>query len=425
MAEIRPFKAWKYNPMLTEKIEQLTSPLFDVISDKKREALYLEPYNSVHLSVPRGESPHIDAAETLKKWKAEGILLQDEKPGIYVYYQYFTLPGSKKEYCRKGFIAMIRAYSWDENVILRHENTIPGAVNDRIALLESTEMHVSPTHGLYTDEYHTLDRWMDESMQNPLFETEDYQGVRDVLAKIEDPEKISIFLKVLENKQIILADGHHRYESSIVYRQNRQKSNPNHVGNEAYNYHLMYLTNTESDDLRILPTHRLISNYPDVDPEKIIKRASNWFHIKEIEDIDSLQEVLVGKKWAFGLAFRDRAVKIRLKEEVIHQMEWPFPKQVKELDLTVLHYFFIEKVLGISGKDQRTYPGLSFERNFTTCISRLIQGKADMALITQEINMEEIKQVCYSGFTLPQKSTYFYPKAIAGFIFASIKQEEF
>lgn len=183
MAEIRPFKAWKYNPVLTEKIEQLTSPLFDVISDKKREALYLEPYNSVHLSVPRGESAHIDAAETLKKWKAEGILLQDEKPGIYVYYQYFTLPGSKKEYCRKGFIAMIKAYSWDENVILRHENTIPGAVNDRIALLESTEMHVSPTHGLYTDEYHTLDRWMDESMQNPLFETEDYQGVRDVWPK--------------------------------------------------------------------------------------------------------------------------------------------------------------------------------------------------------------------------------------------------
>ena len=172
MAEIIPFRAWRYNQQLTSEIDSLTSPLFDVVSDKQRQTLYKNPLNSIHLSVPLGAKPAIVAASTLDLWKKDGILVPYPLPSIYVYYQYFTLPGSAREYCRKGFISHIRAYDWEENVILRHENTIPQAVNDRIELLEKTMLHASATHGLYSDPDFALETYMDEAISHPLYETE-------------------------------------------------------------------------------------------------------------------------------------------------------------------------------------------------------------------------------------------------------------
>ncbi len=236
MAEIIPLRGWRYNQELSASIQDLTSPLFDVVSVKQREALYQHPYNSIHLSVPNGANPAKTAAEVLQNWKTDGILKQDYLPGIYVYYQYFRLPGSDQEYCRKGFMCHLKAYDWNENVLLRHENTLPASVNDRIELLEHTQLQVSPTHGLYTDPNFELEKYMDESILAPLYETEDYQGVRVVLAVIHDASVIQKFVTVLQEKQILLADGHHRYESSLQYRKKMMAANPQHTAQEAYNY---------------------------------------------------------------------------------------------------------------------------------------------------------------------------------------------
>src|SRR5687768_6170722 len=225
MAEIKPIRAWRYNYAISKNIEAITSPLFDVVSDKQRKALYQNPYNSIHLSVPQEPNPTQRASKLLADWKANGIIEQDNLPGIYVYYQYFKLAGSPKEQCRKGFISNIRIHHWDDNVILRHENTIPKAVNDRIELLQKTELNVSPTHGLYTDTSFELEKYMDEAIQVPLYEAEDYQGVRDVLAIIHDAIVVQKFIDVLKEKQIILADGHHRYEGSLVYMDQQRAAN--------------------------------------------------------------------------------------------------------------------------------------------------------------------------------------------------------
>ncbi len=425
MAEILPFRAWRYHPNLSPEIQSLTSPLFDVVSQEQRSALYRNPHNSIHLSVPQGDQPAESAAQLLSNWKQQGVIKQDELPAIYPYYQYFTLPGSKKELVRKGFICMIKAYDWSEQVILRHENTIPEAVNDRIALLESTLLNVSATHGLYEDPDFELESFMDEAISQPIYETEDYQGVRDVLGCIQDAEIIRAFLKKIKGKQIILADGHHRYEGSLVYRQKCKKSNPKHQGSEAYNYHMMYLTNMESHDLRILPTHRLIQGIDNFNQEKFLDEASAFFNIIELEDASEINEIIMGKKWAFGLILPQSAFKLRLKLEVHSSMSWNFPSEVKELDLTVMHYFIIEKLLHIVGKEQRSSKNITFQRNFTQCLNKVQNGNAQMALITNEISMEEVKSVCKTGFTMPQKSTYFYPKTICGFLFASIAEDEF
>jgi uncharacterized protein (DUF1015 family) len=425
MAEILPFRAWRYNRELSRNIEELTSPLFDVVSERQRKALYQNPYNSIHLSVPVPPEPANRAAALLQQWKSRGVIVQDKLPGIYVYYQYFKLANTPETLCRKGFICHIRAYDWSEKVILRHENTMPKSVNDRIELLERTELQVSPTHGLYTDPHFELEKLMDEAITVPIYETEDYQGVRDVLAVIHDEKAIRKFIQSIRDKTIILADGHHRYEGSLIYKHKRLKAHPGATGKEGFNYHLMYLTNTEADDLRILPTHRLIRGLTSFDEDAIVKKLETDFIIKPVEDSDTLNEIISGKAWAFGLLFRENAYKIRLKPESLNKITWPFPDEIKKLDLTVMHYFIIEKVLDIPGKEQRQTENIEFDRSFSDCLKKVIKEEAQMAIITNEVSIEEVKKVCYSGYTMPQKSTYFYPKVICGFLFSSIREEEF
>lgn len=425
MAEILPIRTWRYNKELARDVDTLTSPLFDVVSEKQRKLLYQNPYNSIHLSVPKQPDAAERAANCVRDWKKNEIVLQDKLPGIYVYYQYFKFPGSLKEYCRKGFISHIKTYDWEEKIIFRHENTIPKAVNDRAILLEKTELHVNPTHGLFTDPTFELEKYMDKATESPIYETEDYQGVRDVMAVIHDAHIIQKFIDLIAGQTIILADGHHRYEGSLIYKQKRKSLNPFHHGKEGYNYHLMYLTNMEADDLRIFPIHRLVKGLDAWNEKDILKKLEQYFSIKAVEGVDTLNEIIVGKPWCFGIIFKDSAYKIILKEEAFANFPWPFPDQIKRLDLTVMHYFIIEKALGIPGKEQRQSEFIHFERSFSDCHKRVIQGEAQMAIITNEITIEDVKKVCKSGFTMPQKSTYFYPKVISGLLFSSIRQEEF
>ncbi len=424
MANILPIKAWRYNAGLISQIDELVSPLFDVVSEKQREKLYLNELNSIHLSVPKGDKPAQNAQSTLKHWKENGTLHQDQIPGIYVYYQYFRLPGGNKEYCRKGFICNIQIYDWDENVLLRHENTMPGSVNDRIEIMAHTQLNASPTHGLYEDNDFVLEKYMDESMTHPLYETQDYQGVRDVLSVIHDAEVINLFIQHIKNKQIILADGHHRYAGSLAYKK-AQQQNPGHTGKEGYNYHMMYMTNLNAEDIKVLPTHRLIANLDGFSESAILDNLKSWFTINKVENTVDLNEIIAGKEHTFGLAFYNNAYVISLLPDKVSAINWNFPDKIKALDMTILHYFIIEKAIGIPGHTHTTSENIIFDRNFADCLVKVNNQEAQLAVVVNEVPMEKIKEVCFSGYTLPQKSTYFYPKVICGFLFNSIKDDEF
>ena len=427
MAEIQPLRGWRYNAALSANIDEYVSPLFDVVSAKQREALYRNPLNSIHLSVPRANDPAAAALTQLHEWQANGVLRQDELPGIYAYYQYFRLSGSTHEYCRKGFMCHIRAYDWTENMVLRHENTLPASVNDRAELLARTQFQTSATHGLYRDEDFELETYLDEAMRSPLVETEeDYQGARDVLAVIQDAAIILRFQQVLAARQVILADGHHRYEGSLAYRHARLASNPAATGREPWNYHLMYLTNAAADDLRILPTHRLLLELPgEMSDAKLLAGLEPYFTIRPQYGANDLPEIIAGKRWAFGLYLGGQAYKIRLRPEAHQLLNWDTTEEVKNLDLTVLHFFVLEKVLGIIGPDaQRTWPGVTYVRNFAECLQRVDSNEARAAFIVNEVSMTEVETVCHSGAVMPPKSTFFYPKTIGGFLFSSIADEE-
>ena len=425
MAEIRPLRAWRYNSETSRNIESLTSPLFDVVSFKQLEKLYRNPNSSIHLSVPQGPDPTSQAKNILQNWKINNIIQQDPIPGIYVYYQNYVLPGTSKEYWRKGFICNIRTYDWEEKVILNHENTMPHSVEDRKSIIASTEMHVSPTHGLYSDPEHQLEELMEYSMEVPIYETENYQGVRDMLSVIHDAKAIQKFVDLIKTKQVILADGHHRYAASIAYKNEMAASNPTHSGQEGYNYHFIYLTNMESDDLKILPTHRLIYDYNGISEEDFIYNVSKYFKINPIEEVSEIPDIIPGKKFSFGIMLGDEAFHLRLKEEFRDQVEWNLPDAVRNLDITILHYFLIEKGLGIPREQQNKSNSIGFQRNFSDCLTKVIRQEVKSAIIMNEISIEDIKNVCLSGYTMPQKTTFFYPKVICGFLFNSIKEDEF
>lgn len=425
MAEIQPLRAWRYNSKFSANIEDYISPLFDVVSDQQLEILYNNPYNSIHLSVPKGPNAAENAALTLQKWKEEGVIQQDLLPSIYVYYQYFNLPGSVINYCRKGFICNIRAYDWQEKVVLRHENTMPPAVQDRLDILKSTQLNASATHGLYSDPDFELEALLDDCMRDPIMEAEDYQGVKEVISVIHDKRAIQKIVDKLKDQQIILADGHHRYQGAIDYRQYCTLQNPHHTGKEGYNYHMMFFTNMEAKDLRILATHRLIQGLSGFSQESFMQELKKYFQVTEVGNPLEINEVILGKKHTFGVVLPEHTYKISLKKNLEDRINWPFPDLINDLDLTILHYYVIEKALGIVGKDQRLSEAIIFDRNFTDCIERVRQGESQVALITNELSMDTVKQVCFSGYTLPQKSTYFYPKVVCGFVFGTIKEDEY
>jgi len=423
MAEILPIKAWRYHDRLVSNLEELTAPLFDVVSPKLRELLYHHPLNSIHLSVPDGDHPALEAKAKLDQWKKEGVLKQDSLPGIYVYYQYFRLPGEHEERCRKGFIAHIKAYDWSEGQILRHESTIVSAVNDRIDLLSATQIQPSPTHGLYEDPSEELEDYMDAAMSSPLYELEDYQGVREVLAVIHDAQVIGRFLDVLKDKKIILADGHHRLEGAIEYRK-LQKDNFPEAKWKGSDYHMMYLTNVYGNHLKILPTHRLFYGL-EISEGEFLTKIQDWFDIRVFGDADELESYTFQRQWSFGLVLKDQTYVIKLKPEKWTEVRPELPEVLRKLDLVVLHHILFEKILGFSWEQQRNSDQLAFERNFARCIGEVRGGRASFAIITREIELEQVLEVCKSGQVMPQKSTYFYPKALGGLLFGSIQQDEF
>ena len=420
MALIRPFRAWRYQPELAQRIDTLISPPFDTVSAQQQSALYQEPYNSIYLSVPPSNE---QAARTLRDWKTRGILQQDPLPSIYVYYQYFSLPGKEKTYCRKGFICFIEVTDWSEQVVLRHEDTLPYSVQDRVDLLAATQLNASPTHGLYTDDEHQLEQLMDESMARPVYQLEDYQGVRDALSIIHEPALVRRFVRVLNSKPIILADGHHRYESSLIYRKQCERKRTKEVAHGC-RYHMMYLTNTEAEDLRVLPTHRLVKRIPFVDSAAMLSQARSYFDVRSLKRAQDLPETIAGQPWTFGLLIGEESYVISLKADTFSDFTEALAPEVKAVDTAVLHYFFIDRVLGIPWSEQRYSEAITYERSFAQCLYQVTKNEVPLALITNEMSMKQIKQVCYSGHLMPQKSTYFYPKAVGGLVFGSIADEE-
>lgn len=418
MALIRPFNAWRYNDFLAENLADLTAPLSETILQQRQAIFYKQPFHYFHISSPLDVPPFSHAKRRVDNWKLDKVILQDALPAIYVYFQYFHLKETEDICCRKGFIVYLQAEDFDKKIVLPHEKTINKAIEYRTNLLECTQMQSIPTHGFYTDKTKSLEKYLDESMQNPLYEVKDKNDVLHQMSLIQDKKIIHHFIETLQNQQIWIADGHHRYESSVKYRQQQMENNPNHTGEEAYNFHLMWLTNTESSNLGVFPTHRIVHSLEEFNQDEFLEQLSGYFEIEAVRQEKDLGLAPSENLWTFMLIFKGQNYLIRLKPEVFEDKDWHIPQEVKALDVSVMHRFILEKCLGL--KEQMQFDFLDFSQYVSRCYEMVENDKANFAILTRKITLAEIEKICQSGQTMPAKATYFYPKVLGGLVFGGV-----
>jgi len=423
MAEIIPFKSWHYKNF--HKIRQRTASLSETKPIQIQKKFYQIPYHNFLISSPEDVPPFSKVKTRLEHWKEKNILEQDQIPAFYAYYQEYYLKNSPdKIRLRKGIIALIKICDWEEKIILPHEKTIQKAINYRLELLKNTGLHTVPTHGIYEDNQFQIEKYTNDALKKSLFRVKDSDGVLHSFAPIQDLKIIKAIQEIIKNKQIFIADGHHRYESSLTFaRWKRKQSNTNEK--LPSDYHLMYLSNALPEEDGILPTHRILQNIPNFSEENFIKKLKVYFEIEPLSNAKILLEKPYEKAWAFGLIFSEKSFYIKLKQEAwdIFEKDWKEPEVIKNLDIAVMQHFIFEKVLDLKGQEVFEY--LDYEQYSSDCLKRIETREGQLAILTHKIPFNEIKEVCLAGKTMPAKSTYFFPKVLSGVYFASIKENEF
>lgn len=428
MAHIRPFRAWRYNEERLGNIETMFSPLFDVVSPEQLEVLYGNPYNSIHLSVPQSDAA---VMEKLRDWKQDGIIVQDPLPAIYIYYQEFSLFGEQRKYVRKGFVAMIHidgnSGGADSDVVL-HEGTIQASVNERTRLLAQSLLNVAPTHGLYHDPQFRLEALMDSYMAHPMHTYVDYQGVVNKFALVQDRRDIERFQSVVAEGQVFLADGHHRLASSMALLLDAEERGIPLPHDSAWNYHMMFLSNTAGDDLRILPIHR-VWELPEktFNPNPILNQLREFFEVTEVTfDRMPIYARLQQTPRTYGFVIGSLQFLLRLRDEIdpLTDIDLSLPDSVKALDYTILHYFVFEKVFGVPYDQQRMTNNVQYLKDAGLALKQAVTYRHRLAFIMPGTTMVQMMDVCKSGALMPQKSTYFYPKVVCGLLFGSIDDNE-
>lgn len=423
MVEIREFKGIQYDKEKIEDMEKVITQPYDKISEEMQDEYYNESeYNYCRLILPKEENRYEKAAGRLREWLREEILKKEDEPGIYVYYSDFEVLG--KKYTRKGFISAVKLHPFEEGVVLPHEETHKGPKIDRLNMLRATEKNLEPGFMLYTDpEHETIDLFDKIAEEEPLYEATDGYGVHNRVWKIEDKEKIAKVRNVLNGEQVVIADGHHRYETAVNYRDEMRKKNPDFIEDEAFNWRMTYMVPVEDPGLVVLPGHRLLLK--DEFKSEYLEELKKYFDIEEI-DIDDNKEFLEKNDdtSAFVVYDGDKTYGLRLKsrETVDDLLSEDYSEDYKELDVVILRDIIFQKVM--STGELHIDEGISYERWGKDAIERVDEDEATVAFLVNATKPEQVLKVSKNEERMPQKSTDFYPKVDSGFVMMDIQTGE-
>lgn len=414
MAEIKPIRPLRYTKKIND-IKSVVCPPYDIISDQEREALInSSEYNIVRLEKPEGgDDRYAAAAKTLNEWIESGVLSRDEKAGIFVYRERFTVKG--KEYFFSGMICLVKLCEFSERVILPHEETLSKAKTDRFNLLKNTHCNFSSVYSLYLDEEKKIEKVLCAAQEKaPEHEFTDADGVTHSLWKIENENDINYIVNEMKEKQLFIADGHHRYETSLNFRRYLKEHKDEDNGCDSEHI-LMTLVNMDNSGLVVFPTHRLIRGM-DVDKEALVKKCGDDFNIKEINGTENIEKTLEENKdvHAFALYTGGDTFTLFLRKEGAHVEGRS--QAYCDLDVTVLHTLILEKALGIDRENMANQINLRYTRSFEEAVKSVKDGESSAAFILNPTKVREIKSVALASDKMPQKSTYFYPKLITGLV---------
>lgn len=430
MARVRPFAAWRYASSNLD-ISPLTAPPYDVISPAERESfLAADAHNVVALELPEGP---LDATadgnryQTGKarwdEWRAEGTLVRDEAPKLYVLEQRYAL--GEREIRRKALIVEVGLEPFEAGVVLPHERTLPKALGDRFELTKATGANLSQVFSLFDDPEMETDAIFSSVMSGePVSCATDADGVVSTLWASDDAATSARLTQWFEDRQLFIADGHHRYTTALAYRDARRASAVP-AGDEpvdpAYDFVMMALVNMDDPDLVVLPTHRVADAEGDFDPARFRAALAVHFDIEELtpghpgDALDGITEP------AFIVMTRgdERPWRARLRSAGDADTAMPLDRSHawKSLDVAVLQELVLDPVLGIHPDRPESLERLSFVKDAHAAL-RLV-GERDVAFILRATRMDQLRAVALAGETMPQKSTYFYPKLLSGMLFRS------
>ncbi len=419
MAEIRAFRGLRFRTDTAGKIEELVCPPYDIISEEQRKN-YLEknPNNIIRLELPKGEQPYETAKATLEEWLDKGILKQDDKEAVYIYEEEFSVNQIHAKF--KGCIVGVKLEEFSKGIVLPHEETLSKAKEDRFNLMKATNCNFSQIYSLYMDSEHSITDRLDRlSEGTPDIELTDHEDVTHRLWIVTDAKEIQQLCQDFADKKLYIADGHHRYETALNYR---NYCHENGIGNGGENYVMMMLVDMEHPGLVVLPTHRLVRDLESFDKEKLLTACEEYFSVTEETDVQTAESKLKelydeGKKaFAFYSGGESYHLLVLKDENVIAKLLPEKSKASQGLDVTVLHTLVLEKIFGIDAENMAKQINLTYTKLFEEAIESVRNGKAQCAFILNPTRVTEIRDVAAAGEKMPQKSTYFYPKLITGLV---------
>jgi uncharacterized protein (DUF1015 family) len=421
MPIVRPFRALRYTPS-AGNIRDLTAPPYDIIYDQWRDRLYARnPYNIIRLIKTRDEpgegepdDKYLRAAGYLDSWMDAGVMRMEAAPSLYVCADTYEMDGVTRT--RYGFIMLVKAEEFGRG-IYAHERTLSGPKVDRLHLVKATETNLSQIFGIYSDPRGEVQEIILQTVKGtPDIDFTDEQGIGRRMWTVSDPAVIGAVEDCMRDREVIIADGHHRYETALAYRQFMEPHRRS--DDEPFDYVSMYFSNVDDPGLLILPTHRKAGGMDGFDRKRFLAELAEHFEVDypvraETSEILDLMREGIAETSVFGIYLGGLFGIIRLKN----------PRSPKELDVEILHNLIIERVLGISREDIASGKYLHFSKSADHVIEDVDAGKEKIGFLMNGIRPEEMFPRVITGERLPQKSTYFYPKTVSGLVMYRIQRE--
>jgi uncharacterized protein (DUF1015 family) len=443
MARIYPFRALRYDPARVSMGDVVTQP-YDKISPEMQQRYYdSSPYNLIRVILGKKDPADTEesnvytrAAESLTAWRKEQVLVEEAEPALYGYAQTYKVPGTEEIRERRGFIALGHLYDYADKVVYRHEQTFPKHKSDRMSLFKATRAYCEQIYMLYSDPAFTAEKLIfgaskDGTHTTPadLAITDEY-GVVHRVWKLTDPTLINLIVTAMADKKLIIADGHHRYETSVAYAKERsaqlrlplgqprdpdEKLRPGHLPTPAFPEAAMMMTfvNMEAPGITILPTHRVVFGLEDFHTEAFLTRAEEFFTIEPLVTAD-LEPLVISHNVAFIAATRDGNHLLTAKPDVIAAALKDISPRQAQLDVVQLHRIVLERLVGLTTESITNGENIRYVRESEDAVAQVRSGSADIAFLIRPVTLEQLRDISLSGDVMPQKSTDFYPKLLSG-----------
>ena len=442
MAIIAPFSALRYDERKAGGLEALLTQPYDKITpEMQREYFARSAFNLAHLvkgEVKPGDTPennvYTRTAALLCKWQEEGVLVERKAPALYLYWQQFCAPGNdkRKTLVRKAVVGLGKLEPYDAGVVFRHEQTLTGPKADRLELLRSVRTQFEQIFMLYSDQERRVERLLEgETAREPDARVEDDDGVIHTVWNVEDTVKIRAVVEALRDQKLVIADGHHRYETGLNFERECRASRPHQAEGDC-SYLPMALINTETEGIVILPTHRAVNGIEGLGRESFHAKAAQYFERRQFRffDAETLQEAgerlreqmaaaAAAGRTVIGALFKgaDSFDLLELRREVDRERVWPelLPAE-RALDVTALHRLIFERCLGVDEEAVREERFLTYVREFEEGAQRAMAGKAQACFFLNPATIGQVMEIALAGRVMPQKSTDFYPKVLSGLV---------